>query len=132
MDSGVRFVLDNMERTLAVIESNAEYLHLKSKVLAEYSRVKSIPYTGNMYEYYLKFKSGKHKYANDFNFLKNYGIVSNEYMADYLKQNFPNELNHFFTIQDLIVGNKYSNNEIATVFGCSYMGGREDHTKQTV
>ena len=75
MDSGVRFVLDNIERTLSVIESNAEYLHLKGKVLTEYNRVKSIPYTGNMYEYYLKLKCGKHKYSNDFNFLKNYGIV---------------------------------------------------------
>ena len=34
----------------------------------------------------------------------------------------------FFTIQDLVVGNKYSNNEIATVFECSYMGGmRRSH-----
>ena len=128
MDSGVRFVLDNMEKTLALIESNAEYLHLKGKVVAEYNRVKSIPYTGNMYEYYLKFKDGKHKYAKDFHFLENYDIISNEHMADYLKQNFPNELDHFFTIQDLVVGNKYSNNEIATVFECSYMGGmRRSH-----
>lgn len=128
MDSGVKFVLDNMEKALKVIESNGEYLHLKGKVLAEYNRIKSISYTGNMYQYYLKFKGGKHKYVNDFNFLKNYGIVSNEYMADYLKQNFPNELNHFFTIQDLVVGNKYSNNEIANVFECSYMGGmRRSH-----
>lgn len=128
MDAGVKFVLDNIEKTLDIIESNEEYHHLKGKVISEYNRVKSISYTGNMYEYYLKFKDGKHKYAKDFYFLGNYGIISNEHMANYLKQNFPNELNHFFTIQDLVVGNKYSNNEIATVFECSYMGGmRRSH-----
>ena len=40
MDAGVKFVLDNIEKTLDIIESNEEYHNLKGKVISEYNRVK--------------------------------------------------------------------------------------------
>ena len=113
MNKGVEFVLTNCEKTLRLVNEIEKYNHLKPKVIREYYYIKSIKYTGNMYEHYLKYKNGNHKYAKDFEFLVNYGIISNEKMADYLKENYPNELNNFCTIEDFVVGNVYSNNEIA-------------------
>ena len=123
MNKGVEFVLTNCEKTLRLVNEIEKYNHLKPKVIREYYYIKSIKYTGNMYEHYLKYKNGNHKYAKDFEFLVNYGIISNEKMADYLKENYPNELNNFCTIEDFVVGNVYSNNEIASTFKCSNMGG---------
>lgn len=123
MNKGVEFVLNNCEKTLKLVSEVEEYKHLKHKVVREYYYLKSIKYTGNMYEHYLKYKNGNHKYAKDFEFLDNYGIISNEKMADYLKENYFNELNNFCTIDDFIIGNIYSNNEIASTFKCSNMGG---------
>lgn len=100
-----------------------KYQHLKHKVIREYYYLKSIKYTGNMYEHFLKFKNGNHKYAKDFEFLDSYGIISNEKMADYLKENYSDELNNFCKISDFLIGNIYSNNEIASTFKCSNMGG---------
>lgn len=123
MDKGVQFVLDNFKKTLELINNNPKYEYLRRKVIMEYHRVKYIKYTGNMYDYYLKFKGGNNKHANDFVFLEKYGILPNELMADYLKNNFSNELDHYCGIDDLIIGNTYSNNEIANIFKCSNMGG---------
>ena len=123
MNKGVEFVLNNCEKTLKIVSEVEEYKHLKYKVIREYYYLKSIKYTGNMYEHYLKYKNGNHKYAKYFEFLDNYGIISNEKMADYLKENYFNELNNFCTIDDFIIGNIYSNNEIASTFKCSNMGG---------
>lgn len=123
MNKGVEFVLNNCEKTLKLVSEVEEYKHLKHKIVREYYYLKSIKYTGNMYEHYLKYKNGNHKYAKDFEFLDNYGIISNEKMADYLKENYFNELNDFCTIDDFIIGNIYSNNEIASTFKCSNMGG---------
>ena len=123
MNKGVEFVLNNCEKTLKLVNEVEEYKHLKHKVIREYYYLKSIEYTGNMYEHYLKYKNGNHKYAKDFEFLNNYGIISNEKMADYLKENYFNELNNFCNIDDFIIGNIYSNNEIASTFKCSNMGG---------
>lgn len=123
MNKGVEFVLNNCEKTLKLVSEVDEYKHLKHKVVREYYYLKSIKYTGNMYEHYLKYKNGNHKYAKDFEFLDNYGIISNEKMANYLKENYFDELNNFCTIDDFIIGNIYSNNEIASTFKCSNMGG---------
>ena len=123
MNKGVEFVLNNCEKTLKIVSEVEEYKHLKHKVIREYYYLKSIKYTGNMYEHYLKYKNGNHKYAKYFEFLDNYGIISNEKMAGYLKENYFNELNNFCTIDDFIIGNIYSNNEIASTFKCSNMGG---------
>ena len=123
MDKGVEFVLLNFEKTIKLVRENKKYEHLKRKVETEYNRVKYIKYTGNMYEYFSKFKGGTHKYAEEFAFLGDYGIISNELMADYLKDNYENEMDHYCGIDDLIVGNIYTNNEIANIFRCSNMGG---------
>ncbi|MDD6277716.1 MAG: HNH endonuclease [Mycoplasma sp.] len=123
MDRGVKFVLDNFNKTLDFINNNPEYEKYKKKVQIEYSRIKYIKYTGNMYEHFLKFKGGNHKYAKDFKFLEDNGILSNESIADYLKKNYSDELDHYCGIEDLIVGNIYSNSEIANTFKCSSMGG---------
>lgn len=123
MDKGVEFVLNNFEKTLNLINNNPQYNNLKPKVITEYNRVKNIKYTGNMYEYFLKYKGGNHKYAKDFEFLKNYNILPNELIADYLKRNYKKELNHYEGIPDLIIGKIYNNFEIANTFQCSNMGG---------
>lgn len=123
MNNGVQFVISNTEKVLKLIDENENYKKLKPKIIREYYYLKSIKYTGNMYEYFLKFKGNKHKYANDFKFLKEFGFIPNEEMADYLKENYPNELNNFCRIEDFEIGNIYSNNEIASTFKCSNMGG---------
>ena len=123
MDKGVLFVLNNCEKTLKLVNEIKEFKDLKSLVVREYYYLKSIKYTGNMYEHFLKYKSGNHKYAEKFKFLDKYGIISNENMADYIKTNYPDEMNHYLTIDDLIIGNTYTNNEIASTFKCSNMGG---------
>lgn len=122
-DKGVLFVLENCEKTLEIIKEKEEYKRLKNLVIREYYYLKSIKYTGNMHEHFLKYKSGDHKYAKDFEFLEEYGLVPNEKMSDYLEENFPDELEHYWGIEDLIVGNTYTNNEIASTYKCSNMGG---------
>lgn len=123
MDRGVRFVLDNFDKTLKFINNHPEYEKYKKRIQMEYSRIKYIKYTGNMYEHFLKFKGGSHKYADDFMFLEENGILSNESLADYLKENYSEEMDHYWRIEDLVVGNVYSNSEIANTFKCSNMGG---------
>lgn len=123
MDRGVIFVLDNFDKTLDFINNHPEYEKYKKRVQIEYSRIKYIKYTGNMHEHFLKFKGGNHKYADDFKFLEENGILSNESLADYLKDNYSDEMDHYCGIEDLRVGNVYSNSEIANTFKCSNMGG---------
>lgn len=123
MDRGVKFVLDNFDKTLDFINNHSEYEKYKKRVQIEYSRIKYIKFTGNMYEHFLKFKGGNHKYAEDFKFLEENGILSNESLADYLRENYSDEMDHYCGIEDLIVGNIYSNSEIANTFKCSNMGG---------
>lgn len=123
MDRGVKFVLDNFDKTLDFINDHPEYEKYKKRVQIEYSRIKYIKFTGNMYEHFLKFKGGNHKYAEDFKFLEENGILSNESLADYLRENYSDEMDHYCGIEDLIVGNIYSNSEIANTFKCSNMGG---------
>lgn len=123
MDKGVLFVLSNCEKTLKIVNEIEEFKDLKNLVIREYYYLKSIKYTGNMYEHFLKYKSGNHKYAEKFKFLNEYGIISNENMSDYLKKNYSDELSHYWCIEDFIIGNTYTNNEIASTFKCSNMGG---------
>lgn len=123
IDEGVKFVLKNCEKTLELVNNIERFKDLKPLVIREYYYLKSIKYTGNMYEHFSKYKAGNHKYAETFKFLANYGIISNEKMAEYLKENYSHELEHYWSIDDLVVGNKYTNNEIASTFKCSNMGG---------
>ena len=103
MDRGVIFVLDNFDKTLDFINNHPEYEKYKKRVQIEYSRIKYIKYTGNMHEHFLKFKGGNHKYADDFKFLEENGILSNESLADYLKDNYSDEMDHYCGIEDLRV-----------------------------
>lgn len=79
-----------LKEKLKLASEVEKYKHLKHKVVREYYYLKSIKYTGNMYEHYLKYKDGNHRYAKDFEFLDNF-----------------------------IMENIYSNNEIASTFKCS-------------
>ena len=56
MDKGVLFVLNNCEKTLKIVNEIEEFKDLKSLVIREYYYLKSIKYTGNMYEHFLKYK----------------------------------------------------------------------------
>ncbi len=123
MDNGVQFVLNNFEKTIDLVSNNEHFKKYKKRVLQEYSRIKYIKHTGNMYEHFKKFKDGNHKYANDFKFLEEYGLLSNEKLSDYLYDNYQNEISNYSGIDDLIVGKIYSNAEICNAFGCSPQGG---------
>lgn len=123
MNRGVEFVINNSEKTLKLVNEVSEYNYLKPKVIREYHYIKSIKHTGNMYEHFLKYQGGNHKNAKEFKFLEEYDIIPNEKMADYLKKHFEDELNFIWTVDNLIVGEIYSNNEIVSTFNCSNMGG---------
>ena len=130
MDKGVQFTIDNFDKALKLCSSNASYKKFYGRVYFEYLKVKAIKHTGNMIEHFSKFEGGKHKYANDFLFLKSYGILTNEEMADYLRKNYPDEINNYSGIDDLIPGNVYTNNEIVVTFGVAYMGGMRKSNKK--
>lgn len=123
IDDGAKFVLNNFEKTINLINANPNFQKYKGRVISEYNRIKYIKYTGDMYEHFLKFQDGNHKYADDFKFLSDYGILTNEEMSEYLKNNYSYELNNTSGIDDLIIGNIYSNSEIANTFKVSNMGG---------
>ena len=123
IDAGVKFVLDNFDKTIELLKDHPEYQKYKGRVISEYNRIKYIKYTGDMYEHFFKFKDGNHKYADDFKFLSDYGIITNEEMSDYLKKNYFYELKNTSGIDDLIIGNVYSNSEISNTFSVSNMGG---------
>ncbi len=123
MDKGVKFAIDNCEKLLKLVTEHKEYKSLRRIVIREYYYLKAIKCTGNIYDYFEGFKSGKHKHAKSFEFVSNYGILSNENMADYLKEHFSSELNHYMTIDDLEIGEIYTNNEISSIFKCDGMRG---------
>jgi len=123
MEKGVKFVLDNFSKTINLVSTASEYKKYKAIVLSEYNRVKYIKYTGDMYNHFLKFSEGKHKYADDFKFLNDYGILTNEQLSEYLKNNFEEELSHVSGIEDMVIGNIYNHSEIINTFKCATMGG---------
>ena len=75
-----------------------------------------------MIQYFEKYKQENNSFKN-LSFLKEYKIISKNEVSEYLITNFPNEINHIFTINDLIVDNFYSNMDIISAFGCSNVGG---------
>lgn len=123
MDDGVKFAIENIEKALKIVNENEDFKFLKYKVIREYHYLKSIKHTGNLYNYFLKFRNNKHKYAKDFVLLEQYGFIPNEKMANYLKDNYFNELNNFSSLEELVIGNTYTNNEIASTFVCDNMSG---------
>jgi len=132
VDKGVSYVLKNFEMTLNLISEHEEYKKLFQKVSTEFRRVKTMKFTGDMYNYFLKFKDGKNKHADEFKFLSSYGILTNEELADYLKAEFPDEIKNVTSIENLDKRKVYSGNEIVTLFGVSYMGGMRRSVKNNI
>lgn len=123
MDEGVKFVFDNFNKTIELCRNKPVYHQYLRKVMAEYYRIKAIKYTGNMIDYFNKFKDNKNKYANTFTFLKANGILPNEDLSVYLAENYSCEVNNRCGIQDFVAGKVYTNQEICVTFGVTYMGG---------
>lgn len=128
-NKGVQFAYGEYKKTLSYIDAHPEYKSLRGKVLTEYRRVKTINLTGDLHQYYLKFKGGKNKHADEFAFLSTVGIITSEEMADYLEANYANELCNVSEISDLKVGDYLTNDEVTMKFGCAYMGGMRASTK---
>lgn len=121
-NNGVAFVLDNFEKALRLCKSSQEHKDVYRRISFEYTCIKNIKYTGNMIDHFEKFRGGNHKYAEDFAFLRNYGLLPNEEMSDYLKEHYPDEVNNKKTIDDLRIGETLSNGEIMQLFGVKYQG----------
>lgn len=121
-NNGVSFVLDNFEKAMRICSRNSQHKNVLRRIQIEYSRIKDISHTGNMIDHFDKFQNGTHKYANDFEFFHKYGIIPNEEMSDYLKNNYPKEINDRIVKEDLQIGDIISNGEIMNLFKVTYLG----------
>ena len=122
MDKGVDFVINNYLRAIELCDNNSQYKMYSRKIKAEYARAKEIPFTGNMIDFFTKFKVNKHKYADDFAFLEKYNILPNEKMSDYLLEHYPYESSNKKFIKDLLIGEIVSTGEMMSMFGVKYRG----------
>ena len=122
MDKGAQFIIDNFKQAVAVCKQNNFYNIFYKKVLFLFNTISGIKYTGNMIEYFYKYKKENNSFRN-LSFLKEYKIIAKNEVSDYLITNFPNEVNHLFSIKDFLVDNFYSNMDIINAFGCSNVGG---------
>lgn len=129
-DNAVIFAIHEFERTLAYIDTHSQYESLKGKVRAEYNRVKDLDKTGNLYDYYKKFRDEENPHKNEFAFLSTIGIKTSEEMADYIEANYAGEINNRFELSDFIQGETYTNNFISAIFLCSYQGGMRKSNKK--
>lgn len=133
MDKGVEFVIKNFKKAISICENDSRYKSVLRRIKIEYSRIKSIPYTGNMIDYFDKFSNKKHKYAEDFAFLSQYDILTNEKIAGYLRKHFQNEINHRKEIKDLLIGEALTTGELMVIFGVKYRGSvRKSNAKNLV
>lgn len=119
MDNGVRFVLDNFEKSISICSSN---ISLVRRIRSEYNIIKYIKTTGNMIEYFDRFIDGHHKYADDFAFLTNYDVLPNEHISAYLKANYKKEAKKKITYKNIEEGSILSHAEIYIYFGGSTRG----------
>lgn len=129
-DNAVLFAIHEFERTLEYIETHPEYSHLKGKVRAEYNRVRELEKTGNLYDYYKKFRDEENPHRDEFAFLSTIGIKTSEEMADYIEANYQTEINNRFELSDFVQGETYTNNFISMIFLCSYQGGMRKSNKK--
>ena len=129
-DRAVLFAISEFEKTLSYIESHPEYADLKGKVRAEYNRVKELNRTGNLYDYYKKFRDEENPHKDEFAFLTTIGIKTSEEMADYIEATYPDEINNRFELSDFVKGETYTNNFISMIFLCSYQGGMRKSNKK--
>ena len=68
MDKGAVFVHDHVARTLELIKTNPldkELQVIKGKVIKEFYYVTAIKNTGNLYQYYSRFKNDDHRYSEE-------------------------------------------------------------------
>lgn len=129
-DNAVLFAINEFERTLAYIDSHPQYADLKGKVRAEYNRVRELDKTGNLYDYYRKFRDEENPHKDEFAFLTTIGIKTSEEMADYIEANYSDEINNRFELSDFVQGETYTNNFISMIFLCSYQGGMRKSKKK--
>lgn len=122
-DSAVLFAIGEFKKTLDYIDNHPEYAHLKCKVRAEYNRVKELEKTGNLYDYYKKFRDKDNPHKDEFAFLSGVGIKTSEEMANYIESAYADEINNRFELSDFVPGKTYTNNFISMIFLCSYQGG---------
>ncbi|MBI9008984.1 MAG: HNH endonuclease [Tenericutes bacterium] len=123
MQKGVEFVIANTKRALELSKVEEPLKHLYGSIKREYDYIVHAKKTGDLYRHFLEFKSGKHKYADDFIIFNKYNLLTNEEISDYLFKTFPDEISDYTRVSDFIVGGTYTNAEIRFGFRCTYMGG---------
>lgn len=122
MDEGARFVLDNFEKAIDLCKKNDTYRKHLRKIQLEYARLKDITKTGNMLDHFDKFLDNKHPNSREFLFLRNYKLLTNEDMSNYLRNNYQDEINNRITIKDIMIGEFISTGLLMNVFGVTYRG----------
>lgn len=130
MEKGVEFVHNNFKKMLELVEK-PEYNHLKSKVMFEWNSFNKLTRTVDLYHFFLKYADGKHKNASDFEFLKDYGILSSEKISDYLFKNYPEEIEDEFGIDKLVINEAYNNNELFMLFK-DFMSGIRSNREEKI
>lgn len=131
MDRGVLYVKDNFEKSIEICRRMKPAL--VKIVLREYKQVGTIRYTGNLVEYFERYKDGHAAHAKDFRFLTNEGAVPNELMADKLRSLFQDECRHAITTNNIEIGDVLSHYELLAIFKGNRQGlFREDKDKKTI
>lgn len=123
MDKGVQFVLNEFEKSLRISRNTPRLSKLVKRIESEYNRIKETTKTGDLYDHFIEFEYEDHAFKKDFEVFKDYGILTNEEMAEQLRIRFPEEINNRSSISDMIVGNEYSNNYISQIFKVTPYGG---------
>jgi len=129
MDRGVKYTVDEIEKSLLTCDMVPELSPLKSKIIKSYHKVKNMNYTGDLVDYLEKFKDDSHKDKELFDIFKNYGLLTFEELYHEIKRNFSSELVNKSKIEDLVVGEFYSNYDITNHFKCSEQGGMRKSNK---
>ena len=122
-------MIANFKKAVEICKQNLAYKQFYKSMSYIYKSIIAIKYTGNLIEYFDKYKDSKRKDSNTFDFLNDYGIINKKNVSVYLIKHFPNEINHKFTISDLAIGNAYTNSEIMVVFNVKNVGGLRKYNK---
>lgn len=123
MDKGVKFVLNEFEKSLEISKKTAELQWLVKRIESEYNRIKDTQKTGDLYDHFIDFEQEDHTYKKDFEVFKKYGILTNEEMAEQLRLCFPEELSNRSSVTDMVIGKIYTSYDISRVFRVSARGG---------
>ena len=131
MDEGAKFVVENFKKILELVKKD-EYKDRQDKALYEYSLIKSLKKTGDAYDHFLNFADNDHKNAKDFEFLEEYGVLSNEKISEYLEKNYPEELNNRVKIEDFVIDQPYTNSDLYLMFNDVMRGIRVNNKKNII